>query len=588
MLSRRHLLAAAASTALAAPLSVEARPQRSVSGRVYTENRKPISGARVTLFSPSTSFFLETHTDRQGRYHFSRIGDGLYHLDVAAAGFTYREVIISVSGRRSVYDFPLQPDTAIGEWNVVGNLDPAMTGSSLSGTLLPNGQVLLTSDGIHSLLFDAVSGQLSVPAATASPQAGHTPALLPDGRVLLIGGGPQDQDGLISPSTLVRIYSAADDAWEDWPGLLEPRYAAGVAQIPDGRLLIIGGRGEGGTLLASCEILDPAAGESAPAASLPVAIGYTPAAPLLTGEILCTWDRPRIYNPHTDSWRSAPNFLQPERADLEECPTGHTSPPGAAPRPGDLPDHSLAVLLNGEVAAVGVRRTARTTDLSAAEIYRIRPAGWTAGGSPRSVRSQSQVLSLPDGRLLVAGGREEDPDTAEDTDTWCQVPRTDLFDPETGAWRRVADMHSARGGNAVSVLLPDGRVLVAGGTGQPGIGVPPTGLGTVEVFTPSSFSRGLRPQIESLSTSVLTRGKTLTLGIAQSKKLTDLVLISAGARTRWSDGGTQRVVRLHFQQRGASVRASLPKDQNDLPAGQYLLFALDGDIPSEGKLVTVF
>lgn len=588
MLSRRHFLAAAAASALTAPLDVEARPQRSVSGRVYTEDRKPIAGARVTLFDPSTRFFLETNTDRQGRYQFSRLGDGLYHLDVAARGFTYRELIISVFGRRSIYDFPLQPETAIGEWNVVGNLEPAMTGSSLSGTLLPNGQVLLTSDGIHSLLFDPVSGQLSVPAATASPQAGHTPALLPDGRVLLIGGGPQDQDGTISPSTLVRIYSAADDAWEDWPGLLEPRYATGVAQMPDGRLLIIGGRGEGGALLASCEILDPAAGESVPAASLPVAIGYSPATPLPSGEILCTWDRPRIYNPRTDSWRAAPDFLQPERADLEECPSGDTPPPGAAPRPGDLPDHSLAVLPGGDVAAVGVRRTAHTTDLSAAEIYRIRPAGWLAGGSPRTVRSQSQVLSLPDGRLIVAGGREEDPGTAEDTDAWCQVPRTDLFDPNAGTWRRVADMHSARGGNAVSVLLPDGRVLVAGGTGQPGIGVPPSGLGTVELFTPPSYSRGVRPEIESLSTSALKRGKTLTLGIAQSKMLTDLVLISAGARTRWSDGGTQRVVPLHFQQRGASVRASLPKDQNELPAGQYLLFALDGDIPSDGRLVTVF
>jgi hypothetical protein len=198
------------------------------------------------------------------------------------------------------------------------------------------------------------------------------------------------------------------------------------------------------------------------------------------------------------------------------------------------------------------------------------------------------VLPLPDGRLLVAGGREEDPDTAEDPDAWCHVPRTDLFDPETMSWRRLADMSSARGFRGVSVLLPDGRVLIAGGSGQPQLESPSSGTGTVEVFTPPAFSRGARPVIDSVSTATLQRGKTVSVGVSQAEEVTDLVLISAGARTRWSDGGTQRVVRLHFRQRGAVLRASLPKNPRELPAGLYLLFALDGDIPSEGRLVTVF
>lgn len=589
MLSRRHFLAAAASTALAMPLETEAGPSRSVSGRVLTEDRKPLAKARVTLFKADGTVTLETHTDRRGRYHFARVEAGSHHLDVAARGYRYREVIISVIGRRFLYDFLLPLDTAVGEWNVVGNLDAGMTGSSLSGTLLPDGRVFLTSDGVHSLIFDPESGQLSVPASAASPQVGHTAVALADGRVLLLGGGAQDPEGAVAASTLTRSYDAGSDTWDEWTGLLEARAFAGVAPLPDGRLLVVGGQGADGTLLASCEIFDPATGEASSAAALPVAVGYTPAAVLPTGEVLCTWDVPRLYNSDTDTWRIAPAFRQPNRADLEPCPSGHNPPPGELPRAGDLPDHSLTVLADGRVAAVGTRRTANATDLAAAEVYSsVRPEGWTMAGSPRTVRSQSLVVPLPDGSLLVAGGREEDPDTAEDANPWCQVPRTDLFDPSTGAWRRVADMHAARGVHGVAVLLADGRVLVAGGEGQPGLNVPAGGSGAIELFTPPTFARGARPQITSLSASALRRGATFTLGLSQSAAPTDVVLVSVGARTRWSDGGAQRLVRLRFQPRKANLRVTLPKSEEALPAGRYLVCVLDNDIASEARLITVF
>lgn len=587
MLSRRHFLAAAASTALAVPLEVDAAPKRSVSGRVLAEDRRPIAGARVTLFNPESPVTLETHTDRRGRYQFARVTEGMQHLDVAARGYRYREVIIFVSGGRFTYDFQLPLETAAGEWKVVGNLAPEMTGSSLSGTLLPDGRVFLTSDGIHSLIFDPVSEQLSTPTAALSPQVGHTAALLPDGRVLLIGGGAQYEAGAITPSNLLRTYDPMNDAWEEWSGMLEARYAAGIAHLPDGRFLILGGIGADDTLLESCEILDPGAGGTTAAAPMPVAAGYTPAAPLLTGEVLCTWDTPRIYNPRLDTWRAAPAFLQPKRANVEDCPDGHNPPGGEVPRPGDIPDHALTVLPDGRVAAIGVRRTANLANPSTVEIYGDRPEGWIAGGSPRTVRSAAQVLPLPDGRLLVAGGRQEDPDTAEDVNEWCQVPRTDLFDPGTGAWRRVADMHAARGFHGVSLLLPDGRVLVAGGEGQPGIAGAASESGTIEVFTPPSFARGARPQITSLSATEVKQGATFTIGISQATAPTEVILMSAGARTRWSDGGTQRVVRLRFQRRKATVRATLPKSEAALPAGQYVLYLLNTDVPSAGRLITI-
>jgi len=44
------------------------------------------------------------------------------------------------------------------------------------------------------------------------------------------------------------------------------------------------------------------------------------------------------------------------------------------------------------------------------------------------------------------------------------VRRTDLFEPATLAWRRVTDTPQFREYRAVTLLLPDARVLTTGGT----------------------------------------------------------------------------------------------------------------------------
>jgi hypothetical protein len=246
----------------------------------------------------------------------------------------------------------------------------------------------------------------------------------------------------------------------------------------------------------------------------------------------------------------------------------------------------LAPLPDGTAVAIGVRRTASPTDLAMAEVRDIREGTWTPQGAPRTPRSMPLGVPLPDGRVLVAGGRQEDPDTAEDVDDWCRVPRVDLFGPAPGDWRRVDDLAAARGNHGVALLLPDARVLVAGGSGDPNS---PTGPGStgIELFTPPYLSRGPRPQILTLSTAALRRGKTLTIDLGPGMSLTDVVLVSARACSRWSDSGAQRTVRLRFNQKAARVRLTVPRSATELPPGHYLLFAMVDDVPSNGKLVFV-
>jgi hypothetical protein len=61
---------------------------------------------------------------------------------------------------------------------------------------------------------------------------------------------------------------------------------------------------------------------------------------------------------------------------------------------------------------------------------------------------------LPDGRVLVAGGAFTDGRAS-----------AELYDPVTGTWTPTGSMTTGRLAFAAT-LLPDGRVLVAGGGGD--------------------------------------------------------------------------------------------------------------------------
>jgi hypothetical protein len=68
-------------------------------------------------------------------------------------------------------------------------------------------------------------------------------------------------------------------------------------------------------------------------------------------------------------------------------------------------------------------------------------------------RLGSTATLLPDGRVLVAGG----------TSGTTSLATTELFDPTTGKFSPGGSMTIGRGGHSATLLV-DGRVLIAGGT----------------------------------------------------------------------------------------------------------------------------
>jgi len=91
---------------------------------------------------------------------------------------------------------------------------------------------------------------------------------------------------------------------------------------------------------------------------------------------------PQLYNPTTGVFRATGNFTQPSRGFPDHS------------------DHSIVVLADGRVVALGIR--AGTNGYTAmSEIYNPATEQWSAGTSPALRRFQAEVVQLPDGN---AGG----------------------------------------------------------------------------------------------------------------------------------------------------------------------------------------
>src|SRR5262245_20808027 len=86
---------------------------------------------------------------------------------------------------------------------------------------------------------------------------------------------------------------------------------------------------------------------------------------------------------------------------------------------------------------------------------------WNQTGSMLNARILHTATLLPGGKVLVAGGLIGCNPSCTPTNS------VEIYDPATGTWRATAGMRLPRANHA-AVLLRDGKVLVAGGTGAGG------------------------------------------------------------------------------------------------------------------------
>jgi Ca2+-binding RTX toxin-like protein len=131
--------------------------------------------------------------------------------------------------------------------------------------------------------------------------------------------------------------------------------------------------------------------------------------------------------------------------------------------------HTATLLPDGRVLVAGgfgggpIGSTSNSQSvLNSAEIYDPATGTWTPTGALNVRRALSTAVLLPNGLVLVAGGRTCDQPPPAVCAGAVRTATAELYNPATGTWTLTGSMTQARHTTA-SVLLEDGRVLVPAG-----------------------------------------------------------------------------------------------------------------------------
>jgi hypothetical protein len=310
--------------------------------------------------------------------------------------------------------------------------------------------------------------------------------LLKDGRVLIVGGvqsGDPGDGGVLMKSA--ELYDPATGTFTLTGSMKVARYDASLTTLADGRVLVVGGNGVHTD--ASAELYDPATGQFTATTSTvsPQESGTEISSTLLRdGRVLIIGDDA---SGNGDQWS----------ADLYDPSTGHFTAVGQMP--GRLITWTATLLNDGRVLIAG-----GSDPMTPVPSLIFDPATGTfaATGTMSGQLSSHTATLLPDGRVLLIEGYP----------TGDVALSGELYDPATGKFTPTAGVGLTRT-TPTATLLANGTVLLAGGAA---INLSWEDAGAVLLYDPSTgkFNPGgstLVPRREHTAT-LLSDGRVLLAG----------------------------------------------------------------------------
>lgn len=454
----------------------------------------------------------------------------------------------------------------VGQWSATFSL-PIIP---IHTSLLPSGQVLIydsaTDASTHPRVFDPAT--LTTTAVPFNDTAnlfcsGHAP--MTDGRILALGG----HTGAYSGINAATIFDGSTSTWLSISPMTYSRWYPTVTKLPDGRMLVVSGA------IDCSDCADP------------------------NGTHLGIAAIPEIYDPRNGSWTSlnSASLRLPLYPHMYVLPDGRlfaattqedpivsqvldlsTATWSAVDSPRKVEGGSSAMYRPGKIVKSG---TARNPDYPAANAVantyvidmNVASPAWRQTASMAYPRTQHNLVLLPDGKVLaVGGGRNSDVNDLANA-----VFQAEIWNPSTETWSTMA----ASGGvprlyHSVALLLPDGRVLSAGGGHPPGFGVPQF---AAEIYSPPYLFKGSRPSITS-APGVVEYGQDFLVETPAPGSIVAVNLIAQGSVTHGFNMNA-RFLTLPFSQAAGGLQVTAPANVNLAPPGLYMMFLVDANgVPS--------
>lgn len=440
-----------------------------------------------------------------------------------------------------------QTPATVGQWSSVMSWPLSATHTHLQ----PDGKVMFFGEFAEGVLpprrWDPVTNTL-----TALPTAGYNifcagHSYLADGRLLVTGGHVESHVGLADAS----IFDPFTASWTRLPDMNEGRWYPTNTTLADGDVVVLSGEVNGVSDMN--ELPQRFLAATGTWRDLTTAIYKMPYYPRMflvpDGRLYFAspWRTTRYLDASgTGTWSSGPSSNFGGRS------------------------YGPAVYFDGKVLLVGggdpPTATVELID------FTVPTPSWRYVASMTTARRQHNATLLPDGTVLVTGGSRG----SGFDNSGSPVFHAEVYNPATNRWTRLASNTVYRGYHATALLLPDGRVLSAGGRNRR----------TAEVFSPPYLFKGARPTVSSAPTTVAP-GTTFTVGTPDPAGISKVTLIALGSVTHAFDEN-QRLLTLPFTRGTGSLTLTAPANNNLAPPGYYQLFLVNAaGVPSVGRMVRV-
>ncbi|MDD5530546.1 MAG: kelch repeat-containing protein [bacterium] len=375
----------------------------------------------------------------------SPVDRGTGHMGVLLAPEYNDEVIVfGGTGTSST----LYNETS-NSWTASGNM--AYSRDIGAPALLPNGKVLMIggdNSGVNEL-YDPVGKTWSIVDTMIWRSRTHfSIAILPTGKVLAVGSFNND-----TAAKLPEIYDPTNPAWTTKTSLKTAREAATITLLPiehtsncSTNVLISGGEGAGG-ILNTCELYNYKMDSTAYTGSLNTARTHHTANLISSDQVLAAGGR---------NAGGAVNSCE-----IWDLVSGNWTTTGTMAT--SRFDHSATQLKDGKILVTGGENTGY---VASCEVF--NSGAWTPTGTMATARARHSAILLLNGNVLVIGG-----ETAAGTYT----ATCEIWDGTT--WTSTGSLATARS-LQTAILLQSGKVLVMGGRNSGGA------LSSCEIYDPLS------------------------------------------------------------------------------------------------------